>query len=390
MVSTQTTTPWRLQSLTAASAAGVFLLLLLCAAPRFQGMQRNPGARTIEGELEGALVKARAISDANAGSFQKARMVGLRGETEDAVCRSARLLLSMSPGGCGPSCSSTPHHTTPHSRSITPACNTHSAASAAVRKPPHHQRHQRNPLPSPHVTPQIHWNRAARTDKGVSAVCQVVSAKLMFEPQEGFAARVNAHLPDQIRVFGVQRATEGFDARKFCDKRRYEYILPAWVFDPQACVQGRPDSQASAQPGRRSAAPARGHSAARLADEAAALAAIAAAVISAPAPAAAADVGNTCNGSCNDKQQQQQQQLPAEEAVHDELASTSSVAGEEIHRLQREVEASRQRFVFGDAQLQRLNALLAHYEGTHNFHNFTVGFFCFGWLVGWLCVCVHV
>eukprot|EP00878_Enallax_costatus_P040999 GHUV01047430.1.p1 GENE.GHUV01047430.1~~GHUV01047430.1.p1 ORF type:complete len:176 (+),score=54.05 GHUV01047430.1:683-1210(+) len=43
----------------------------------------------------------------------------------------------------------------------------------------------------------------------------------------------------QIRVFGVQRTTDGFDARKYCDKRKYEYILPAWVFDPQACSTAR-------------------------------------------------------------------------------------------------------------------------------------------------------
>jgi len=38
-------------------------------------MQRNPGARTIESELESALAAAGAISEQNAGSFQK---VGVR------------------------------------------------------------------------------------------------------------------------------------------------------------------------------------------------------------------------------------------------------------------------------------------------------------------------
>jgi tRNA U38,U39,U40 pseudouridine synthase TruA len=53
----------------------------------------------------------------------------------------------------------------------------------------------------------------------------------------------------QIRVFGVQRATEGFDARKFCDKRKYEYILPAWVFDPIVCSHGRPATAAGSGSG---------------------------------------------------------------------------------------------------------------------------------------------
>jgi len=34
---------------------------------------------------------------------------------------------------------------------------------------------------------------------------------------------------------GYTKTTAGFDARKHCDKRRYEYVLPAWAFDPDAC-----------------------------------------------------------------------------------------------------------------------------------------------------------
>ncbi len=37
----------------------------------------------------------------------------------------------------------------------------------------------------------------------------------------------------QIQVYGHHRCIEGFDARKYCDRRRYEYVLPAWVFDPE-------------------------------------------------------------------------------------------------------------------------------------------------------------
>lgn len=45
----------------------------------FQGMQRNPGARTIEDELFRALHRAGAISDANAdeNGFIKARACGV-------------------------------------------------------------------------------------------------------------------------------------------------------------------------------------------------------------------------------------------------------------------------------------------------------------------------
>ena len=37
----------------------------------FAGMQRNPGVRTVEGELEAAIARAGGISEANAGDFGK-------------------------------------------------------------------------------------------------------------------------------------------------------------------------------------------------------------------------------------------------------------------------------------------------------------------------------
>jgi tRNA pseudouridine(38-40) synthase len=64
----------------------------------------------------------------------------------------------------------------------------------------------------------------------VSAICQVVSTN--FIPLEGIVEEVNGHLPDDIRILGYRRTVKGFDARKACDRRRYEYILPEWMFDP--------------------------------------------------------------------------------------------------------------------------------------------------------------
>ncbi|DBB17512.1 TPA: hypothetical protein ACH3X3_002579 [Trebouxia sp. C0006] len=119
----------------------------------YHGMQRNPGYPSIEGELEKAICKAGGISEANAESFTK-----------------------------------------------------------------------------------INWMRAARTDKGVSAVGQLVSLKMVVgHTTYDVIENINKHLPAQIRVLGYTKTTAGFDARKHCDKRRYEYVLPAWAFDPDAC-----------------------------------------------------------------------------------------------------------------------------------------------------------
>eukprot|EP00897_Mesotaenium_endlicherianum_P009919 jgi/Mesen1/8956/ME000056S08358 len=116
----------------------------------FQGMQKNPGAKTIEGELEKVLYKVGAIHE---GNFDQPR--------------------------------------------------------------------------------KIDWVRAARTDKGVSAVGNVVSAKIVVDPP-GFLERVNEQLPSRIRLLGFKRVTNSFDAKNLCDRRMYEYILPTFALDPAA------------------------------------------------------------------------------------------------------------------------------------------------------------
>lgn len=79
-------------------------------------------------------------------------------------------------------------------------------------------------------TPQmIQFQRAARTDKGVSAVRQVVSIKL---PEDVKVEMINAHLPAQVHVMAVKRATKGFNSKSSCDARTYSYMLPTFAFAP--------------------------------------------------------------------------------------------------------------------------------------------------------------
>ncbi|XP_020085131.1 tRNA pseudouridine synthase A, mitochondrial-like [Ananas comosus] len=133
----------------------VAIFLGYCGAG-YQGMQKNPGARTIEGDLEEALFLAGAVPDADRGAPRR-----------------------------------------------------------------------------------YDWARSARTDKGVSAAAQVVSGRFYIDPP-GLVARLSAHLPDQIRIFGYKRVTNSFNAKKFCDRRRYVYLLPVFALDPSA----HPDREA--------------------------------------------------------------------------------------------------------------------------------------------------
>jgi tRNA pseudouridine38-40 synthase len=90
---------------------------------------------------------------------------------------------------------------------------------------------------------KVGWSRASRTDKGVHAVSNVASMKLLLNLEQdlnerdeicsGFLDRLNAQLPPSIRVHGGQRVSKGFRARSACTMREYEYILPRWVLDNQ-------------------------------------------------------------------------------------------------------------------------------------------------------------
>ncbi|CAG2064462.1 unnamed protein product, partial [Timema podura] len=80
------------------------------------------------------------------------------------------------------------------------------------------------------TTPQqMQFQRAARTDKGVSAARQVVSLKL---PEKAKVEEINEHLPEQIRVLGIKRTTKGFNSKSSCDARTYSYMLPTFSFTP--------------------------------------------------------------------------------------------------------------------------------------------------------------
>ncbi|CAG9762890.1 unnamed protein product [Ceutorhynchus assimilis] len=76
----------------------------------------------------------------------------------------------------------------------------------------------------------MQFQRAARTDKGVSAARQVVSLKL----KETFNIEaVNEKLSSQIRLFASKRVTKGFNSKTQCDGRTYIYVTPSVVFSDQ-------------------------------------------------------------------------------------------------------------------------------------------------------------
>lgn len=82
---------------------------------------------------------------------------------------------------------------------------------------------------------RLKWSRSSRTDKGVSSLATVVSARLEVDPgdwdtdPEGtrIAANINRHLPNHVRVFAAYSTPKSFQARRACVRRTYDYLLPA-------------------------------------------------------------------------------------------------------------------------------------------------------------------
>ncbi|KAF2431764.1 pseudouridine synthase [Tothia fuscella] len=73
--------------------------------------------------------------------------------------------------------------------------------------------------------------RCARTDKGVHAAGNVISLKLIIEEPD-IVEKINEHLSPQIRVFGFERTTGSFSCYQACDSRWYEYLIPTHCFLP--------------------------------------------------------------------------------------------------------------------------------------------------------------
>lgn len=80
---------------------------------------------------------------------------------------------------------------------------------------------------------QMWFQKASRTDKGVSALRQIVSLFLDKNIEtDGIIENINHHLPPEIRAMGIKRVPRTFDAKNNCDARRYSYTMPTLAFCP--------------------------------------------------------------------------------------------------------------------------------------------------------------
>jgi tRNA pseudouridine38-40 synthase len=82
---------------------------------------------------------------------------------------------------------------------------------------------------------KIQWSRSARTDAGVHAVAQCCSMRLtMSDNKSLFIDKINSFLPQDIRVHTITKVTKAFNAKLYCVKRRYQYIMPTYLLFDQS------------------------------------------------------------------------------------------------------------------------------------------------------------
>ena len=93
---------------------------------------------------------------------------------------------------------------------------------------------------------KIDWMRASRTDKGVSAIMNVVSAKLHKYPnisELDMKAKLNEVLPKDIRIFRIIEVSDHFDSKDNNNNREYHYILPTFLLEPKKEEEEKDDKE---------------------------------------------------------------------------------------------------------------------------------------------------
>jgi len=181
---------------------------------------------------------------------------------------------------------------------------------------------------------KVSLGRAARTDAGVHAAGNLVSLKLITQIPgvPDVVAAVNNLLPPEIRMWSIIRVQNSFNARTYapflhnvcsslrvcrsCDSRKYTYVFPSYLLIPPKPGSGLYETF------RRQAVPSSDPS------------------------------SNPCPSTGN---------------VHPFWAESPSGLSKDDD-LQR-----KRRWRTGAEAVQRLREIVKKFEGTHNFHNFTVG-----------------
>ncbi|TEB36685.1 tRNA pseudouridine synthase [Coprinellus micaceus] len=167
--------------------------------------------------------------------------------------------------------------------------------------------------------------RAARTDAGVHAAGNVVSIKMIVTVPgvKDLVGRINELLPPEIRLWGFSRVQNSFNARLVCDSRKYTYYFPSYLLIPP-----KPDSGLHRVLLRKQQE------------------------VASPQSTSSTETPSSD---------------PSSSPLHPFWGSAppGSTPEDDLVR--------KREWRVGQADLERLREFVRKYEGSHNFHNFTVG-----------------
>ncbi|KAJ8141218.1 hypothetical protein OXX80_004628 [Metschnikowia pulcherrima] len=196
--------------------------------------------------------------------------------------------------------------------------------------------------------------RAARTDKGVHAAGNVISLKLIME--DGLLDRINASLPSQIRMWGIERVNRSFDCRKMCSSRIYEYLLPTHSLlppRPKSSLYSLIEASREAHPG-----------VLRDDDDQAWWATTRAAILA--SGVSEAELEQVFEKTA---------EFDAENEKKEYYDASGDVSewGQLVKKIRATENACRREYRVNSDKLQLFRDAMKQYEGSHNFHNFTLG-----------------
>ena len=207
--------------------------------------------------------------------------------------------------------------------------------------------------------------RAARTDKGVHAAGNVVSCKLIIEDPE-VLTKINAELPDQIKVWGIERVNKSFDCRKMCSSRIYEYLLPTYSLlppKPKSVLAKLIAKSAEENPEtlREDAEGEEWWKATRKA------------ILDAGITEEDLAKAQSLIENQSQNPEKRDQEKPKESFQLYDSEGNITENGRLVRSIKQVENQRRRAYQVSPERLELLREALAKYEGSHNFHNFTVG-----------------
>lgn len=226
-------------------------VLIGYAGTGYKGMQINHFEKTIEGDLFRAFVDAGAISKANASDPKKVSL--MRCARTDKGVHAASNVISLklivpleekelAGNGNAEKPAATADGTTAGEVEAASEAAPGAAPEAepkAVTEDATEKVESNEPAAEKPSTESLESN-AATVAAEEPSVESKPDQKASEEPAETMAdlvARINSHLPDQIRVWDILRTNNSFSCYQACDSRWYEYLMPT-----HALIPPHPDS----------------------------------------------------------------------------------------------------------------------------------------------------